>query len=664
MVQYYTLEEAAKVLQVSPDKLRDMVKRNEVRAFQDRGTLRFRAPEVDELARQLGVGSDPDLKLGETPAQPPPGTSSSARRRTQQAGSASPPPGGPKSPPPSGGPKSPPPGGPASAKGKSIPPQRPSKLGGAAPRAADSDVRLVADGSDLDFHIDLDAEGGAASPPPGPGGSGARTRSGPDSGVRIVPLEESDSDVKIEQPAATDDAIPQARGPKTASDSDIRLEGGPKAGGSGKGKGRDALITEEIDLDAEEAAQAAQQKKARPTVRPGSSGQQPALPTSSPFEISENDINMEDKPAAKEAKTGPGVEDSSDIELTPAGTSPILEDDDEVELGALTGEGGKSGINLQPGDSGISLEQGGSDELELELSLEESSTPKPARGGKDSSSEFELSLDEEDAGVEEAASSSSEFELTLDDEDASAPAAAAVAGEDSDSEFELTLDEEGGLAPVEEPSAMEEDKDIFVETDFDVPALDDESGSEAVPLEDLEEDKDSGAEFEVSQDEEVATLDDDTDSDSGSDQHEVMLEDEEPADEAAETVARRLPARSSRRQAAVAEEEEEAEEPAAEEEEGLDLDLSGEEEAAEEEEVEEEEDEPARPARRPQPVAAAPEWGPWPAVLLLPTVIVLFLVGLMGFEMVQGMWGYKKPSKVGSLVLRPLASQFEELPKE
>src|SRR5690348_3837757 len=74
MVQYYTLEQAAQILRTTPDEVKEMAKRNEVRAFQDRGTLRFRAQEINELARLRGIGSDPELQLGEgaAPKSPPP----------------------------------------------------------------------------------------------------------------------------------------------------------------------------------------------------------------------------------------------------------------------------------------------------------------------------------------------------------------------------------------------------------------------------------------------------------------------------------------------------------------------------------------------------------------------------------------------------------------
>src|SRR5919204_196823 len=67
MVNYYTLEEAARVLQTTPDKLREMANRKEIRAFQDRGTLRFRSQEINEMARAQGLGSDPELQPRETP---------------------------------------------------------------------------------------------------------------------------------------------------------------------------------------------------------------------------------------------------------------------------------------------------------------------------------------------------------------------------------------------------------------------------------------------------------------------------------------------------------------------------------------------------------------------------------------------------------------------
>ena len=71
MVQgYYTLDEAAKILGMSTEDLSHMAQKRDVRAFADRGTWRFRTQDIEELARRKGIGSNPDLQLGEA-TQPP-----------------------------------------------------------------------------------------------------------------------------------------------------------------------------------------------------------------------------------------------------------------------------------------------------------------------------------------------------------------------------------------------------------------------------------------------------------------------------------------------------------------------------------------------------------------------------------------------------------------
>src|SRR5436305_14522947 len=78
MVQgYYTLDEASRILGMGSEQLSQMAQKREVRAFADRGTWRFRTQDIEELARRRGLGSSPDLQLGEAPkpakqATPPP----------------------------------------------------------------------------------------------------------------------------------------------------------------------------------------------------------------------------------------------------------------------------------------------------------------------------------------------------------------------------------------------------------------------------------------------------------------------------------------------------------------------------------------------------------------------------------------------------------------
>jgi hypothetical protein len=65
MAQFYTLEEAARVLGMSPEELKSKAQSREVRAFLDGGSWRFRVVDVDELARRRGLGSDAELRLSD-----------------------------------------------------------------------------------------------------------------------------------------------------------------------------------------------------------------------------------------------------------------------------------------------------------------------------------------------------------------------------------------------------------------------------------------------------------------------------------------------------------------------------------------------------------------------------------------------------------------------
>lgn len=65
MAQFYSLEEAARVLGISPDELKAKAQAREIRAFMDSGSWRFRVADVEEEARKKGMGSDPDLSLSD-----------------------------------------------------------------------------------------------------------------------------------------------------------------------------------------------------------------------------------------------------------------------------------------------------------------------------------------------------------------------------------------------------------------------------------------------------------------------------------------------------------------------------------------------------------------------------------------------------------------------
>jgi hypothetical protein len=65
MAQFYTLEEAARVLGMSSEELKSKAQSREVRAFLDGGSWRFRVVDVDELARRRGLGSDAEVRLSD-----------------------------------------------------------------------------------------------------------------------------------------------------------------------------------------------------------------------------------------------------------------------------------------------------------------------------------------------------------------------------------------------------------------------------------------------------------------------------------------------------------------------------------------------------------------------------------------------------------------------
>lgn len=65
MPQFYSLEEAARVLGLSPEELKDKAQTRQIRAFMDSGSWRFRVADIDEEARRRGIGSDPELSLSD-----------------------------------------------------------------------------------------------------------------------------------------------------------------------------------------------------------------------------------------------------------------------------------------------------------------------------------------------------------------------------------------------------------------------------------------------------------------------------------------------------------------------------------------------------------------------------------------------------------------------
>ncbi|MFO0964741.1 MAG: hypothetical protein U0793_04015 [Gemmataceae bacterium] len=535
---YYTLLEAAQFVGLPPDELKQMAQRNQIRSFQDRGTLRFRLQDVQELARRRGATSDPELVLGEAPAP---------------RSGASPRPEGPRTPPrsPKPAPVSPVPAAPQSMPdvfdfdlgadqvdvGQELfakveqPSSKGKKPGSASlPRTpapgksgSDSDVKLVAEGSDFSISVGSDSDvklvtgdsGVKLTPPPGlqppssrsskspsklqPPSSGSKSPSkpGPKSPSKLGPitpappkspsklgpadsspqkrpsrletpqpadsgvrLVPADSDSDVRIVGAGSDEVPLGEAPPPdISDSDIRLERIPER--APHESGEEMMLTEEINLDEEIRRQEAAQRKPTPSKLRPKSGLK--FPTSSPFELSDSELQ---RPSSLPGEIKP---DSSDFELkaqvkddsSDFDVQPMAESSDfSIEVPAE-----EQALAGEPGlsgpSSGISLQN----PVDAGISLEQG----------DDSVDFDLSLAAEATPkpVQKApspADSDSEFELSLDDS-GQGPLAS------EDSEFELTLDDSGQLADMEaeaSASATEDvgERDIF-ETDFEVPGLDD-----------------------------------------------------------------------------------------------------------------------------------------------------------------------------------------------
>jgi hypothetical protein len=230
-------------------------------------------------------------------------------------------------------------------------------------------------------------------------------------------------------------------------------------------------------------------------------------------------------------------------------------------------------LNVEPeAPAGAANEPGGSSEFELTLDVEESS------------SEFELTIDASGEGAAAPdLTSDSEFELQLED-----------AGLESSSEFELTVDDDLQLVPDEGATPQIELEEGVAQTDLDEsPALEQETGSDVVALEEDTGFGEDDFEIEIGADESGSQV--------------VALEDEELLGG----------------EVGVGDK-------------GLGLEYGDEllEEPIEREPVIIERD-----------VYAAP-WSAWPVIVMLPCVLVMFLASLMGFELIQSMNGYQESGTI------------------
>jgi hypothetical protein len=425
MAQFYTLEEAARVLGMSAEELKSKAQAREVRAFLDGGSWRFRVVDVDELARRRGLGSDAELRLSDLEVPAAAGGTSSDELDLSEF-----------------------------------------HLGVARPDLGAETMHLgKAAGSASEGSSEHDILLDDLSLPPNPvtGSSsviiGASTsgKLPTDSDVRLVPdnvTGASDSDVRL---APHDSALRQA------SDSDVTLIKDDTAdhGILGSGSGSDTSM--------------------RSTPLLGSSAEVPASHSDSDFDLNPSseliDALQPDSGSDFELSALDASDEFESTPLTKASDSDVTAADPNL-----------SGINLsRPSDSGINLQAasglglGQADSIELApLSDEDIKSSGPAKPAKPSAPKKSLSATPPPAVKkgEKDIFDDTDFEVDVplsdddsDDKTVQLEAASDFELEESDSGSEVfAIDEEAvdqNAATAMAPSAFAEDEEDEDDDGFD-----------------------------------------------------------------------------------------------------------------------------------------------------------------------------------------------------
>ena len=534
MAQTYTLEEAAAKLSLSLEEFKRRLRiewASKVRPMRDGNTLRFRANEIEELGRSIGVGSSEEMQLGDS-----------------EATVAAPVPTFPS-------------------------PKKPASKDVDEPLNLDSDEVFLMPGEDAGK---------------------------PASSKHLKGKSSSDSDIRLrgtKKKAAQDEDDESILG--HLSEDEFEL---PTGGSSVKLTGKSGKLSS-IKLKSSESG-----SMPRPEMKSHESGSmpRPELPKGKDADNDSSEFEL-----SLDA-------DSDDFEL-----SMMPDSSEEVSLGGeplgLKDASGQSGINLnRPADSGVSLEGKGG-KSGKNLGGKSGKMPKPApQPESDSEIDFELSIDSTGA-------SSNKLKKKPQG--------------DSSSEFELSLEEPSDLSLDLDSSGVGNKKgDIFEATDFEIPALEDDSASEAISLDDADTDLES-SEFDLAIDEDGVVADDESAS-------EVVSIDEDEVQTKRKNI-RKLKGADSGVDFDDMEEEEGSSASKA---------LAGvkhdDDEDGEEYEVSESaEDGSVRPGSY-----APAQWGALPAILMMPTMVVLFIGSLMAYELMHGMWGYQQSNKPTT----PLINTFAE----
>lgn len=369
--EYLNLEEAASQLGVTKEELSKKAQRREIRAFADRGTWKFRKQDIEEHARQAGIGSGAEIVFGDLDDDLPALDSGSSDQILLSEQTLAE-------------------GGPGSSGARVIGMDEHGRT------PSDSDVRLVPEsrgkkGSDSDVKLV-----GGVKPPS-------------DSDVKVVSgvgTDDSDSDLKIKGPAPGDSDVRLDR-VKAPSDSGIRIspEPGIKRGATD--------VTQDLPVFAGMEDEGL-------VIKSGSSDEHPiATDMDSDFELGTSSDGSDDLDLT--AGTGKeGTSSDSDMTLALDDNAGLVPD--EIRLApkgpgdsdVTAGTPSASGVNLgSPADSGIALDEAPpASKSGRKLGM----TAGPSKPASDIfETDFEVPVLDSDSGL--AASSSSDTEQLGGDSD-------------------------------------------------------------------------------------------------------------------------------------------------------------------------------------------------------------------------------------------------------
>ena len=345
--QYFSLDEAAQVLGVTKEELNRIRAQGEIRAFADRGTWKFRKQDVEETARQRGVGSDPQMPMLDEPEF---GDADDQILVSEQEV------------------------GPSDSNTSSTI----LGMGASGGASSDSDIRLVPDivgkpGSDSDVKLiaDLDTDKPAS-----------------DSDVKVVEAgsADEDSDVRVEEsePSLVSDSdVTLAVGSRRGADSDVRLEP------AGVGSSDELSIPEQGDSDFELAPVDAS-SESDITIAPSDSGISLGQPADSGISLEQpDDLELMGGASAAQSdetefeiplaasrrrggdETAAELDMESDFELAPLEAESessaevvSLEDEPEVDESAATSSGTSSAVFDDVGASAVGASFGVEEEVD------------------------------------------------------------------------------------------------------------------------------------------------------------------------------------------------------------------------------------------------------------------------------------------------------------